>query len=245
MKTDTKKIIYNGKAKILYYSSNPKNLIQHCKDDATANNAEKHAIIKSKGILNNFISEFLMSQIENAGIETHFVKRINQREQLIKKVKIIPVELVVRNRASGSIVNRYDIKDSLKFSNPLIEFFLKNDNLGDPLLNESHIIEFNWATYKEIQLMKKQALKINDVLKKIFINVGIELIDFKLEFGRIPDNKRKYKIILADEISPDNCRLWDKKTKKKLDKDIFRKNLGNLIDGYQEVLTRLGLKLIE
>ncbi len=245
MKTDTKKIIYNGKAKILYYSSNPKNLIQHFKDDATANNAEKHAIIKSKGILNNFISEFLMSQIENAGIETHFVKRINQREQLIKKVKIIPVELVVRNRASGSIVNRYDIKDSLKFSNPLIEFFLKNDNLGDPLLNESHIIEFNWATYKEIQLMKKQALKINDVLKKIFINVGIELIDFKLEFGRIPDNKRKYKIILADEISPDNCRLWDKKTKKKLDKDIFRKNLGNLIDGYQEVLTRLGLKLIE
>ncbi len=245
MKTDTKKIIYNGKAKILYYSSNPKNLIQHFKDDATANNAEKHAIIKSKGILNNFISEFLMSKIENAGIETHFVKRINQREQLIKKVKIIPVELVVRNRASGSIVKRYDIKDSLKFSNPLIEFFLKNDSLGDPLLNESHIIEFNWATYKEIQLMKKQALKINDVLKKIFINVGIELIDFKLEFGRIADNKRKYKIILADEISPDNCRLWDKKTRKKLDKDIFRKNLGNLIDGYQEVLTRLGLKLIE
>ncbi len=243
MTSSIKKIVYEGKAKILYCSSDPKILIQHFKDDATANNAEKHAIIKSKGILNNFISEYLMSKIEDNGIETHFIKRINQREQLIKKVEIIPIELVVRNKASGSIVKRYNLKESLEFTDPLIEFFLKNDNLGDPLLNESHIIEFKWANYEEIQLMKSLALKINNILQNIFRNIGIELIDFKLEFGRVDYDKNKDKIILADEISPDNCRLWDKKTRKKLDKDIFRKNLGNLIDGYQEVLTRLGLQI--
>ena len=153
----------------------------------------------------------------------------------------IPIELVVRNKASGSIVKRYNLKESLEFKNPLIEFFLKNDKLGDPLLNESHIIEFNWANFKEIQFMKKNALKINNILQNIFENVGIELVDFKIEFGRIKDYKNKNKIILADEISPDTCRLWDVITEKKLDKDRFRNNLGNIIEAYQEIAIRFGI----
>ena len=243
MVTNINKIVYEGKAKILYNGLEPKTLIQHFKDDATANNAEKHAIIKSKGILNNFISEYLMNKIELCGVPTHFIKRINDREQLIKKVKIIPVELVVRNKATGSIVKRYGIKESFQFNKPLIEFFYKNDSLGDPLLNENHILEFDWAKPNELEIMKYYALKINKILTDIFNNIKIDLIDFKVEFGRIKDNKKNDFIILADEISPDNCRLWDKDTKKRLDKDIFRKDLGNLIDGYQEVASRLGIKI--
>ena len=243
MVTNINKIVYEGKAKILYNGLEPKTLIQHFKDDATANNAEKHAIIKSKGILNNFISEYLMNKIELCGVPTHFIKRINDREQLIKKVKIIPVELVVRNKATGSIVKRYGIKESFQFNKPLIEFFYKNDSLGDPLLNENHILEFDWAKPNEIEIMKNYALKINKILTDIFNNIKIDLIDFKVEFGRIKDNKNSDIIILADEISPDNCRLWDTNTKKRLDKDIFRKDLGDLIDGYQEVVSRLGIKI--
>ena len=243
MVTNINKIVYEGKAKILYNGLEPKTLIQHFKDDATANNAEKHAIIKSKGILNNFISEYLMNKIELCGVPTHFIKRINEREQLIKRVKIIPVELVVRNKATGSIVKRYGIKESLQFNKPLIEFFYKNDSLGDPLLNENHILEFDWAKPNELEIMKYYALKINKILIDIFNNIKIDLIDFKVEFGRIKDNKNKDFIILADEISPDNCRLWDINTKKRLDKDIFRKDLGDLIDGYQEVASRLGIKI--
>ena len=243
MVTNINKIVYEGKAKILYNGLEPKTLIQYFKDDATANNAEKHAIIKSKGILNNFISEYLMNKIELCGVPTHFIKRINDREQLIKKVKIIPVELVVRNKATGSIVKRYGIKESLQFNKPLIEFFYKNDSLGDPLLNENHILEFDWAKPNELEIMKYYALKINKILTDIFNNIKIDLIDFKVEFGRIKDNKNTDFIILADEISPDNCRLWDTDTKKRLDKDIFRKDLGDLIDGYQEVASRLGIKI--
>ena len=243
MVANINKIVYEGKAKILYNGLEPKTLIQHFKDDATANNAEKHAIIKSKGILNNFISEYLMNKIELCGVPTHFIKRINDRQQLIKKVKIIPVELVVRNKATGSIVKRYGIKESLQFNKPLIEFFYKNDSLGDPLLNENHILEFDWAKPNELEIMKSYALKINKILKDIFNNIKIDLIDFKVEFGRIKDNKNTDIIILADEISPDNCRLWDTNTKKRLDKDIFRKDLGDLIDGYQEVVSRLGIKI--
>ena len=243
MSVNVNKILYEGKAKIIYNGLEPKTLIQHFKDDATANNAEKHAIIKSKGILNNFISEFLMNKIELSGIPTHLIKRINDREQLVKKVTIIPVELVVRNKATGSIVKRYGVKESFEFKKPLIEFFYKNDSLGDPLLNENHILEFDWAKPNELDLMKIYALKINEVLKEIFNKIKIDLIDFKVEFGRIKDEQNKAIIILADEISPDNCRLWDAKTKKKLDKDIFRKDLGDLIDGYQEVASRLGIKV--
>ena len=243
MKLPTDKIIYEGKAKILYNSSKPNTLVQFFKDDATANNAQKHAVIKSKGILNNYISEFLMLKLESEGIKTHFVKRLNNREQLIKKVQIIPVELVVRNKASGSIIKRYGIRENKLFSKPLIEFFLKSDLLGDPLLNDEHLIEFNFANFKDLELMKKNALKINKILSRIFDEVGIELIDFKLEFGKFKNSDNESIIILADEISPDNCRLLDIKTKRKLDKDIFRKNLGNLIDGYNEVASRLGLKI--
>ena len=238
-----KNIIYQGKAKILYSCSNPLNLIQYFKDDATANNAEKHSIIMSKGIINNFISEYLMKSLEIQGISTHFIKRLNKREQLIKKVKIIPVELVVRNLAAGSIVKRYAINDGMKFSKPLIEFFYKNDSLNDPLLNEQHIKEFGWSDNNEIKLIKKEALRINKILIKIFDKAGIDLVDFKIEFGHCINKQNEKQIILADEISPDNCRLWDKKTKKILDKDIFRKNLGNLISGYQEVADRLGVKI--
>ena len=238
-----KNIIYQGKAKILYSCSNPLNLIQYFKDDATANNAEKHSIIMSKGIINNFISEYLMKSLEIQGISTHFIKRLNKREQLIKKVKIIPVELVVRNLAAGSIVKRYAINDGMKFSKPLIEFFYKNDSLNDPLLNEQHIKEFGWSDNNEIKLIKKEALRINKILIKIFDKAGIDLVDFKIEFGHCINKQNEKQIILADEISPDNCRLWDKETKKILDKDIFRKNLGNLISGYQEVADRLGVKI--
>ena len=238
-----KNIIYQGKAKILYSCSNPLNLIQYFKDDATANNAEKHSIIMSKGIINNFISEYLMKSLEIQGISTHFIKRLNKREQLIKKVKIIPVELVVRNLAAGSIVKRYAINEGVKFSKPLIEFFYKNDSLNDPLLNEQHIKEFGWSDNNEIKLIKKEALRINKILIKIFDKAGIDLVDFKIEFGHCINKQNEKQIILADEISPDNCRLWDKKTKKILDKDIFRKNLGNLISGYQEVADRLGVKI--
>ena len=235
------KVLYEGKAKILYHSLEPTTLIQYFKDDATANNAKKHAIIESKGILNNFISEYLMKKLELSGIPTHFIKRINNREQLIKRVEILPVELVVRNRATGSIVKRYDIKENLNFTKPLIEFFYKNDRLGDPLLNENHIEEFNLANTDELNLMKNYAFKINKILKKIFDDIKIDLIDFKVEFGKIKNHTNKDIIILADEISPDNCRLWDKKTKQKFDKDIFRKDLGNLLDGYQEIASRLGI----
>ncbi len=238
-----KNIIYKGKAKILYSCSNPFNLIQYFKDDATANNAEKHSVILSKGIINNFISEYLMKSLETQGVKTHFIKRLNQREQLIKKVKIIPVELVVRNLAAGSIVKRYAINEGVKFSKPLIEFFYKNDSLNDPLLNEQHIKEFGWSDNNEIKLIKKEALRINKILIKIFDKAGIDLVDFKIEFGHCINKQNEKQIILADEISPDNCRLWDKKTKKILDKDIFRKNLGNLISGYQEVADRLGVKI--
>ena len=243
MNFNTYKIVYEGKAKILYNSDNPDHLIQFFKDDATANNAEKHDVIKSKGILNNLISEFLMTELNKKGISTHFIKRINDREQLIKRVYIIPVELVIRNIASGSLVKRYDIEEGKKLTKPLIEFFYKNDKLNDPLLIEDHLIEFKLANQEEINIMKNNALRANNILKTIFRDVGVKLIDFKLEFGKINSKDRK-EIIIADEISPDNCRLWDEKTNQKLDKDIFRKNLGNLIDGYKEVAKRLGIKKI-
>ncbi len=243
VKEPYKNIIYEGKAKILYSCTTPDTLIQYFKDDATANNAEKHSVIKTKGILNNFISEYLMKKLEDKGITTHFIKRLNNREQLVKKVSIIPVEFVVRNKAAGSIVKRYKITESITFSKPLLEFFYKNDKLNDPLLNKEHIIEFGLANHKDIELIKKHALKINEILKSIFENVGIDLIDFKIEFGHFINTNNERELILADEISPDNCRLWDRKTKKILDKDIFRKNLGNLIHGYQEIAERLGIKV--
>ena len=234
------KKLYEGKAKILYSCSEKNYLIQHFKDDATAFNNQKKSIIEGKGILNNRISEHILTYLGQVGIKNHLVKRINMREQLIKNVSIIPIEFIVRNIATGSLTKRLGIEDGTVLDEPLIEYCLKNDKLGDPLISKEHIFAFKWATKKEIEKIDKQLNRINDFLVGLFRGVGIKLVDFKLEFGRLK-NSNKNEIILADEISPDTCRLWDMNTEKKLDKDRFRKNLGNLIEAYQDVARRLGI----
>ena len=234
------KKLYEGKAKIIY-ATNDKNLvIQYFKDDATAFNNQKKSTIEGKGVLNNRISEHILSNLSQIGIKNHLVKRLNMREQVIKLVEIIPIEFIVRNVATGSITKRLGIEDGTILKEPLIEYCLKDDNLGDPLIAEEHILAFDWASKKEIEKVKKMILRINDFMIGMFRGVGIKLIDFKLEFGRLKVNG-KDEVILADEISPDTCRLWDSKTEKKLDKDRFRKDLGNIIEGYQEVARRLGI----
>lgn len=234
-----KKILYEGKAKQLIKGPNKDTLIQVFKDDATAYNKKKHKIFKSKGVLNNKISEHIMKLLESKKVPTHFVKRLNDRQQLIKKCEIIPIEFVVRNIASGSICSRLGIKDGLKLKKPLLEYYLKEDSLDDPIVSRDHLELFVWATKKEIEKIDKMSLKINQYLTSHFKKKGIILVDFKIEFGRLSSDKRK--IILADEISPDSCRLWDSKSKTKLDKDVFRKGIGNLIDAYEEVASRLGI----
>ena len=234
------KKLYEGKAKILYASPEKNLAIQHFKDDATAFNNQKKATIEGKGILNNRISEHILSNLNQIGIKNHLVKRINMREQLVKIVEIIPIEFIVRNIASGSLTKRLGIEEGTILSRPLIEYCLKNDDLGDPLISREHILTFDWLNIMELDWISEECRRINDFLQGMFRGVGIKLVDFKVEFGRSLQDDN---IILADEISPDTCRLWDSATEKKLDKDIFRKNLGNLIDGYQEVLTRLGLQI--
>ena len=197
-------------------------------------------MIDGKGILNNRISEHILTCLAQAGIRNHLIKRINMREQLIKHVNIIPIEFIVRNIATGSLTKRLGIEDGTVLNEPLIEYCLKNDELGDPLISKEHIYAFNWATKKEIEKIDKQLHRINDFLVGMFRGIGIKLVDFKVEFGRLK-NSNKNEIILADEISPDTCRLWDTNTEKKLDKDRFRKNLGNLIEAYQDVARRLGI----
>ena len=234
------KKLYEGKAKIIYSCSEKNNVIQHFKDDATAFNNQKKSVIDGKGILNNRISEHILTCLAQAGIRNHLIKRINMREQLIKHVNIIPIEFIVRNIATGSLTKRLGIEDGTVLNEPLIEYCLKNDELGDPLISKEHIYAFNWATKKEIEKIEKQLHRINDFLVGMFRGIGIKLVDFKVEFGRLK-NSNKNEIILADEISPDTCRLWDTNTEKKLDKDRFRKNLGNLIEAYQDVARRLGI----
>ena len=234
------KKLYEGKAKIIYSCSEKNNVIQHFKDDATAFNNQKKSVIDGKGILNNRISEHVLTCLAQAGIRNHLIKRINMREQLIKHVNIIPIEFIVRNIATGSLTKRLGIEDGTILNEPLIEYCLKNDELGDPLISKEHIYAFNWATKKEIEKIDKQLHRINDFLVGMFRGIGIKLVDFKVEFGRLK-NSNKNEIILADEISPDTCRLWDTNTEKKLDKDRFRKNLGNLIEAYQDVARRLGI----
>ena len=236
-----KKILYDGKAKTIFEGTTPDTVIQYFKDDATANNAEKHCIIDGKGVLNNSISDYLMKKINDIGIPTHYIKKINMREQLVKKVEIIPVEFVVRNIAAGSIVKRLGIKEGSVFSKPLIEHYLKKDELGDPLINENHIINFQWGTQDELDEMKEYGLRINDFLRSLFFGIGLKLVDFKIEFGRYYSEDGNSILLLADEISPDNCRLWDIKTNKKMDKDLFRQELGGLKEAYQEVANRLGI----
>ena len=234
------KKLYEGKAKIIYEGPEKGTAIQHFKDHATAFNNLKKSTVEGKGVLNNRISEHILNNLNQIGIKTHLIKRLNMREQLIKLVEIIPVEFIVRNIATGSLTKKLGIADGTVLSKPLVEYSYKNDDLGDPLVAKEHIVEFNWATEDEIDLIKNHCLRINDFMQGMFRGVGIKLVDFKLEFGRV-DVDGKKEIILADEISPDTCRLWDVVSEKKLDKDRFRKDLGNIIQAYQEVARRLGI----
>lgn len=235
-----RKKIYEGKAKILYEGPEPGTLIQYFKDDATAFNAEKHAVIEGKGVLNNRISEFVMSSLNLIGVPTHFIRRLNMREQLIREVEIIPLEVVVRNIAAGSLSKRLGIPEGEALPRSIVEFYYKNDALGDPMVAEEHITAFNWASTQEIDDIMALALRINDYLSGLFAGVGIRLVDFKLEFGRLYEGEM-VRTVLADEISPDSCRLWDTVTNEKLDKDRFRRDLGNVIESYTEVARRLGI----
>ena len=235
-----RKKVYEGKAKILYRGPDPDTLIQYFKDDATAFNNKKKSSIPGKGVLNNFISELIMTRLNDINIPNHFLKRLNMREQLVKKLEIIPIELVVRNIATGSLVKRLGIEEGKVLSRPIVEFYLKNDNLNDPIITEEHIIVFEWATPNELEEMISLSSRINDFLTGYFFSLNIRLVDFKLEFGRCWKNDEA-SIILADEISPDNCRLWDLKTNRKLDKDRFRQDLGEVDKAYKEVAYRLGV----
>ena len=234
------KKLYEGKAKIIYASPEKNLVIQHFKDDATAFNNQKKATIDGKGILNNRISEYILSNLNEVGIKNHLIKRINMREQLVKSVEIIPIEFVVRNIATGSLTKRLGVTDGTVLEKPLIEFCYKKDELGDPLIAKEHIFAFNWATENEIKSIEEMTFRVNDFMSGMFRGIGIKLVDFKLEFGRLENNESK-EIILADEISPDTCRLWDVVSEKKLDKDRFRKDLGNIMQAYQEVARRLGI----
>lgn len=233
--------LYEGKAKVLYEGQEPGTIIQHFKDDATAGNGAKHAVIPGKGVLNNRISEFLFVCLDEIGIPTHFIKSLNMREQLVKACEIVPVELVVRNVTAGSLATRFGVEEGMLLPRPIIDFYLKSDKLNDPMITEEHINMFDWALEEEIREMKRLALRINDFLSGLFLAAGIKLVDIKLEFGRLYDEQGNLYIILADEISPDNCRLWDIETGEKLDKDRFRRDLGSLEEGYREVARRLGV----
>jgi len=234
------KKLYEGKAKILYATPEKGTAIQHFKDHATAFNNQKKTIIEGKGILNNRISEHILSSLNQIGIETHLIKRINMREQLVKLVEIIPIEFIIRNIATGSLTKRLGIEDGTVLEKPLIEFYYKNDELNDPLVAREHIYAFGWANHVEVNWIMDQCLRVNDFMQGMFKSVGIKLVDFKLEFGRLNQDGKK-RIVLADEISPDTCRLWDAISEEKLDKDRFRKDLGNLLEAYQEVARRLNI----
>ncbi len=235
-----RKKVYEGKAKILYEGPEPGTLIQYFKDDATAFNNQKHETFEGKGVLNNRISEFVMTRLNHIGVPTHFIRRLNMREQLIRRVEIVPVEVVVRNVAAGSLSKRLGLPEGEALPRSIIEFYYKSDELGDPMIAEEHITAFGWANTQEIDDMMALAIRVNDFLTGLFAGVGIRLVDFKLEFGRDYDGDFS-RVIVADEISPDSCRLWDADTNEKLDKDRFRRDLGGLTEAYQEVARRLGV----
>ena len=232
--------LYEGKAKILFDGPEPGTLVQYFKDDATAFNAQKKGTITGKGVLNNRISEFLMMKLGEINIPTHFIRRLNMREQLIKEVEIIPIEVVVRNIAAGSLSSRLGIPEGTRLPRSIVEYYYKNDSLNDPMVSEEHITAFGWATPPDMDDIVHLTLRINDFLSGLFLGVGITLVDFKVEFGRLYENE-DMRVILADEISPDNCRLWDSKTNEKMDKDRFRRDLGKIEEAYQEVARRLGI----
>ncbi|MES2676944.1 MAG: phosphoribosylaminoimidazolesuccinocarboxamide synthase [Pseudomonadota bacterium] len=232
--------IYEGKAKVLYTTANQNELIQYFKDDATAFNNLKKDVIAGKGVLNNFISEFIMHEVAKNGIPTHFIKRLNEREQLIKKVAIVPLEVIVRNIAAGSMAKRLGIEEGLVLQGAVFEICYKDDALGDPLINDDHAIKvLKVVSEEQLNLIKNYTLKINQILQDLFGKINIKLVDFKIEFG-VDENG---KILLADEISPDSCRLWDKDTNNKMDKDRFRRDLGGLVEAYQEIANRFGIKI--
>ena len=235
-----RKKVYEGKAKILYEGPEPGTLVQYFKDDATAFNAQKKATVEGKGVLNNRLSEFFMKGLTQIGVPNHFIKRINMREQLIRSVEIIPLEIIVRNFAAGSLSTRLGMAEGTALPRPIVEFCLKDDALGDPLVSEEHIIAFGWASQQDLDDMVALALRVNDFMSGVMLAVGIKLVDFKIEIGRIWDNDFQ-RLIVADEISPDSCRLWDMETGQKLDKDVFRRDLGSLTDAYSEVARRLGV----
>ena len=227
--------LYEGKAKKVFATENPEYVIVSYKDDATAFNGLKKGTITGKGVINNRMSNMLMQMLEKAGVKTHFVEELSDRETLVRKVSIVPLEVIVRNVSAGSFSKRYGVEEGIRFENPTIEFSYKNDELGDPLLNEYHALALKLATREEIDQIKAMAFKVNELLREFFDKCGVELIDFKLEFGRLSDGT----IVLADEISPDTCRFWDKNTHEKLDKDRFRRDLGNVEDAYQEMMKRV------
>ena len=234
------KKLYEGKAKIIYSTSDKNLVIQYFKDDATAFNNQKKSTIEGKGVLNNRISEHILTNLTQIGIRNHLVKRLNMREQLVKFVDIIPIEFIVRNIATGSLTKRLGIEDGTVLERPLIEYCLKDDKLGDPNISREHILTFNWLNNIQLDFIDENLKRLNDFLLGLFRGVGIKLVDFKVEFG-FTHESNKNQIILADEISPDTCRLWDSITEKKLDKDRFRNDLGHLIEAYQDVARRLGI----
>lgn len=234
---EKKEQLYEGKAKKVFATDDANLVIVDYKDDATAFNGLKKGTIAGKGVVNNKMSNYLMQLLEKNGVPTHFVEELSDRETLVKKVKIVPLEVIIRNRAAGSICKRLDLEEGMDFTAPSLEFSYKDDELGDPLINSYHAISCGFATKEDVDTITEMAFKINEVLKEYFKSIGVELIDFKLEFGKTADGT----IVLADEISPDTCRFWDIETHEKLDKDRFRRDLGKVEDAYAEMMKRVGL----
>ncbi|GGG60098.1 phosphoribosylaminoimidazole-succinocarboxamide synthase [Salipiger pallidus] len=235
-----RKKIYEGKAKILYEGPEPGTIVQYFKDDATAFNAQKKDVIEGKGVLNNRLSEFFMTGLNTIGVPTHFIKRLNMREQLVRACEIVPLEVIVRNIAAGSMAKRLGLEEGMPLPRPIVEYCYKDDKLGDPLVTEEHIAAFGWASQQDMDDILSLSLRVNDYLSGLMYGVGIKLVDFKIEIGRVYDGDYQ-RLILADEISPDSMRLWDMETGQKLDKDVFRRDLGSLTDAYTEVAQRLGV----
>jgi phosphoribosylaminoimidazole-succinocarboxamide synthase len=236
-----RKKFYEGKAKILYEGPEPGTLVQYFKDEATAGNGQKKEVFEGKGVLNNRLSEFFMQGLNQIGVPTHFIRRINMREQLIRQVEMIPLEVIVRNFAAGSMATRLGLEEGAPLPRPTVEFCYKDDRLGDPLVPEEYITAFGWASQQDLDDIVALALRVNDFLSGVFHGVGIKLVDFKIEVGRIWDEQDYPTLVVADEISPDSCRLWDIETGRKLDKDVFRRDLGSLTEAYTEVARRLGV----
>ena len=232
---EIKEMLYEGKAKQVFATDDPEVVMVHYKDDATAFNGLKKGTITGKGVINNQVTNFMMQKLEQAGVPTHFVRELNERDTLVKKVQIVPLEVIIRNISAGSFAKRFGVEEGIVFENPTIEYSYKNDDLGDPMINTAQALALKLATPEEIETIRTMAFKVNDIMKAFFQEVGVDLVDFKLEFGRLSDGT----IVLADEISPDTCRFWDSKTHEKLDKDRFRRDLGGVEDAYEEMRRRI------